>query len=171
MNVGKSLAIDFSRVNLEDTMKKILIAENNENVRNLLKIIFRLSGYKNLYFAKSGESCIRKIRRLKPDMTLLNIDIPGKIIGLSLIDTIKKESSTPSCNIILLSDKIDKKRKKELLKTGALDLITTPLNPVDVIRKVENCIGKVSNRLKSNTENIISFSPPVFQPVVYSERV
>ncbi|MCK4888356.1 MAG: response regulator [Candidatus Aminicenantes bacterium] len=152
-------------------MKKILIAEDKGHARNLLKVIFRLSGYKKLYFAKSGESCVRKMRRLKPDIILLNIDIPGKISGVNVIDTIKKESSTCSCNIILLSDKIDKKRQKELLKTGASDLITTPLKPVDVISKVENCIGKVSNRFKSNKENFVSFSPPVFQPVVYSERV
>lgn len=152
-------------------MKKILIAENEGNVRNLLKIIFRLSGYKNLYFAKSGESCLRKMRRLKPDITLLNIDIQGKISGVNVLNTIKNEFSINFCNVILLSDKIDKKKQNELLKMGASDLIITPLKPVDVIIKVEKYIGKVSDRFKNNTESFVSFSPPVFRPVVYSERV
>ena len=152
-------------------MKKILIAEDKGHVKNFLKIIFRLSGYKKLYFAKSGESCVRKMRRLKPDITLLNIDIPGKISGLNVLNVIRNEFSINSCRVILISDKINKKRQNELLKIGASDLITTPLKPVDVISKVENYIGKASERFKNNTESFVSFSPPVFQPVVYSERV
>ncbi len=149
-------------------MKKILIVEDKKKLRDLLKLIFRLSGYKKLYYASNSEECVKKMKRLNPDITLLDVDATGKMDIVSALSSIRNQPSISSSNVILFS----KNKKKELIGEGASDLISGPIKPLELISIVEHMIGKRDVDMPQNrTEEIVTYAPASFTPQAYSQRI
>ncbi|MFC1477203.1 response regulator [candidate division KSB1 bacterium] len=68
-------------------MKKLLIAEDDENLRLLYKRAFSEGGYRVL-LARSGKEAVSKTRKNKPDAIIMDIRMPG-LNGLDAMNEIK----------------------------------------------------------------------------------
>jgi len=122
-------------------MKKILIADDSMFMRRILKDA--LSGEKNyeLVEADSGAKTLEQFKKEKPDLTLLDIIMPGgEEEGLRVLETIKK--SDPQTRVIMISavgqDAIIEKCKA----LGAIDYIVKPFDEKQVVETVEKCLSE-----------------------------
>lgn len=133
--------------------EKILIVDDSEDIRILLRRILQAAGYE-VAEAVSGEKALNEIAGLKPDMVLLDIVMPG-ISGYEVCEALKKMDAVADIPVIFLSAKSDAADKIKGLEIGGADYITKPFDKGEVLARVENQlkIRRLTNELiKTNVE-------------------
>ena len=81
----------------------ILIVDDQEDVRKLIRMILSPEGYE-LLEAHDGKAAITQIQTYRPDLILLDIMMPGYPNGLELLDIVKK-NKVMTTKIIMISAK------------------------------------------------------------------
>lgn len=120
-------------------MIKILIAEDEENIVNLIKLI--LGDKYELIVANDGEEAIKLAESSKPDLILLDVMMP-KINGFQVCETLKKNKKTNQIKIIFLSAKVMKNDVNRGLSCGAIDYIKKPFEPEEFEKRIKSAIEK-----------------------------
>ena len=111
--------------------KKILIVEDEANIRELLRLYLERVGYTVLE-AENGVEGIKKWKSDKPDMLLLDVMMPV-MDGWAVCREIRAESDVP---IIMLTAKGETADRVSGLEMGADDYIVKPLEMPEVIARV-----------------------------------
>ena len=111
--------------------KKILIVEDEANIRELLRLYLEREGYTVLE-AENGVEGIKKWKSDKPDMLLLDVMMPV-MDGWAVCKEIRAESDVP---IIMLTAKGETADRVSGLEMGADDYIVKPLEMPEVIARV-----------------------------------
>lgn len=111
--------------------KKILIVEDEANIRELLRLYLEREGYTVLE-AENGVEGIKKWKSDKPDMLLLDVMMPV-MDGWAVCREIRAESDVP---IIMLTAKGETADRVSGLEMGADDYIVKPLEIPEVIARV-----------------------------------
>lgn len=111
--------------------KKILIVEDEANIRELLRLYLEREGYTVLE-AENGVEGIKKWKSDKPDMLLLDVMMPV-MDGWAVCREIRAESDVP---IIMLTAKGETADRVSGLELGADDYIVKPLEMPEVIARV-----------------------------------
>ena len=111
--------------------KKILIVEDEANIRELLRLYLEREGYTVLE-AENGVEGIKKWKSDKPDMLLLEVMMPV-MDGWAVCREIRAESDVP---IIMLTAKGETADRVSGLEMGADDYIVKPLEMPEVIARV-----------------------------------
>lgn len=109
----------------------ILIVDDEERIRRLLKLYLTKEGYASEE-AADGVSAIRKMEEKDYDMVLLDIMLP-EIDGLEVIKEIRKIKDTP---IIMITARGDEGQRVEGFQAGADDYIVKPFSPREVMLRV-----------------------------------
>jgi len=121
-------------------MKKILIVDDQLRIRELVEVTLRISDYRILQ-AESGEEAIEIVKTEKPDLTIMDIMMPGGIDGLEATRILKNDPGTKDCAIIMLTAKGQEADREKGLEAGADGYFIKPFSPLDLIRKVEEILG------------------------------
>ena len=111
--------------------KKILIVEDDEHIRELLRLYLEREGYK-IIEAENGQVGVDKWREQDPDMILLDVMMPI-MDGWQVCKIIREESKVP---IIILTAKGETFDKVNGLEMGADDYIVKPLEMREVVARV-----------------------------------
>ena len=122
--------------------KKILIIDDDEDIINLMKIILENENY-SVIGALTGEDGIKTTIKQRPDLILLDIMMPV-MDGWEILKMLRIEESTRKIPIAMLTCKTDVKDKLTGLQEGAIDYITKPFSPEELIKRVDN-IFKILN--------------------------
>ena len=98
---------------------KILVCDDEENIRESVKLILDDEPYLQA-FAADGREVIKKVKEFKPDIIILDIKMP-KLSGLDAIEQIK--AINPDVKIIMISGYEQPDVIKEALSRGASDYL------------------------------------------------
>lgn len=110
---------------------KILIVEDEKNIRNLVKTIVKANGYQ-VFDATSGDTGIIMFNSHTPDLIILDLGLPD-MDGVEFIKKIRAESQTP---IIVLSARHKESDKVSALDLGANDYVTKPFGMEELLARV-----------------------------------
>ena len=110
----------------------ILIAEDDGDIRDLLRLYLESEGYRVLD-AADGAAALALARENMPDMAILDVMMP-ELNGYELTRALRKFSDIP---ILILSAKSQDNDKILGLNLGADDYITKPFNPVEIVARVK----------------------------------
>ena len=116
------------------TREKVLIVDDNATNLQVLFQTLDGRGY-NLLVAKNGETALKIAEKAKPDLILLDIMMPD-IDGYEVCRRLKEDPATADTPVIFLSALGDTKDKVMGLDLGAVDYITKPFQPEEVIARV-----------------------------------
>ena len=119
--------------------KKILIVEDEANIRELLRLYLEREGYTVLE-AENGVEGIKKWKSDKPDMLLLDVMMPV-MDGWEVCKEIRAESDVP---IIMLTAKGETADRVSGLEMGADDYIVKPLEMPEVIASVRAVFRRIA---------------------------
>ena len=119
--------------------KKILIVEDETNIRELLRLYLEREGYTVLE-AENGVEGIKKWKSDKPDMLLLDVMMPV-MDGWEVCREIRAESDVP---IIMLTAKGETADRVSGLEMGADDYIVKPLEMPEVIARVRAVFRRIA---------------------------
>ncbi|MGB4499502.1 MAG: response regulator [Methylococcaceae bacterium] len=120
---------------------KILIVDDNLQMRNLLRITFSTHPEYQLLQAQNGAEALEILQNEKPDIVFLDIMMPGDIDGLGVCKWIKS-SEYQATFVVLLSAKGQKADIEFGLETGADMYLTKPFSPIALLDVVEKLKAK-----------------------------
>jgi DNA-binding response OmpR family regulator len=123
---------------------KILVVDDNAQMRNLLRITF--SAYPQYIFiqAQNATEAIEIIKMEHPDIIFLDVMMPGEFDGIDVCEFVKSNDEFKSIFVALLSAKGQKQDIAVGLEAGADKYITKPFSPMALLDVVaEICAAKV----------------------------
>lgn len=122
-------------------MKKILIVDDQIEVRELVQVTLEIGDYQILS-AENGQQAVDIARTEHPDIILLDIMMPGSDVdGLEACRLLKADPDTADITIVMLSAKGQEVDIETGKVAGADDYFTKPFSPIALIEKVESVIG------------------------------
>ena len=128
--------------------KEILLVDDEEGIRKVLKITLESSGY-DVSLAPDGETGLKVFTRKKPCIVITDIKMPG-FDGIELLKRIK--NLDPETEVIMITGHGDMDLAVKSLQYEAADFITKPIDITDL----EAAIKKAQDRI-SITQNIKSY--------------
>ena len=108
-------------------MTKVLIADDEVEVRNVIKVILSSKGYE-VVEATDGEDTLTAAAKEMPDLILLDIMMPI-MNGFDVLEKLKSDAKTQSIPVIIVSALTEPQDEQMGMRNGALDFITKPWAP------------------------------------------
>lgn len=149
----------------------ILIVDDKEEIRLLLREFLRIEGYHTIE-ASNGDRAVELARADKPALILMDIMMPGRD-GLSAIQDIR--ATDPLVGIIVLTAFSTEQHAIRALRVGADDYMHKPFEPIELRTKVMSVLGKCSlrkenQRLQNRLTTILEryFPSPVARKLIES---
>jgi len=118
-------------------MKKILIADDNENFCKSLEDILSEKGY-DVYFVHNGKEAIKRIYNVSPDIVIMDLAIPG-MDGCEVCKAIRNDKFYKNLPIIIVSG-----RTQEISIPSELNINGIMYKPMDMhefLNKLENVLS------------------------------
>lgn len=141
-------------------MKKILLIEDNNNIRENTAEILELANYK-VFTAEDGKKGVEVAFLEKPDLVICDIMMPV-LDGYGVLHLLRKNNNTRSTPLIFLTAKTEKSDLRKGMELGADDYIMKPfsetelLNAVEVrLKKADTIKADISTALDSGSGNAV----------------
>lgn len=131
-------------------MKKILLIEDNKEVRENTAEILELAGY-SVATAPDGKSGVEEVKKNIPDLIICDIMMPV-LDGYGVLHLLNKDSKTSSIPFIFLTAKAERSDMRRGMEMGADDYITKPFDKIELLNAVESRLRK-ANTLKKEYAN------------------
>lgn len=133
-------------------MKKILIIEDNTEVRENLSEILNLSGYQALA-AENGKIGVEMALEQQPDLVLCDVMMP-ELDGFGVLHILSKQAKTADIPFIFLTAKAEKEDFRKGMSLGADDYIVKPFDDTTLLQTIETRLRKHDRlRQASNKQN------------------
>ena len=117
-------------------MRRVLVVDDEENLRLVLRTLLRRHGYE-VETAETGEDALAMVDSFGPDVVLTDVRMP-KMGGLDLLTTLKAKGN--EATVIVMSAYGNMDQALEAMKAGAYDYVQKPFKPDEVVlalRKAE----------------------------------
>lgn len=139
-------------------MKQILICEDEDAIREFIKINLERSGY-FVVDVGSGEDALKTFEKSENsfDIAILDVMLPG-IDGFEVLKQLRAKNE--NLGIIMLTAKTQEMDKVRGLMTGADDYISKPFSPSELTARVDAIYRRVTMTEKKSTDNNIIRSGP-----------
>ncbi|WP_100630280.1 hybrid sensor histidine kinase/response regulator transcription factor [Algoriphagus formosus] len=157
---ANSMDLDFEhrdalKINQENKEIRILIADDNEDIRVYLRSL--LSEEYDILEAEDGEQALDLIQKEFPDLLISDVMMP-KMDGIKLCHEVKSQINTSHIPVILLTARTSMAYEMDGLQTGAEDYITKPFNPAIVKTRVKTILEN-RKKLREYYLNKVRFEP------------
>jgi len=130
---------------MSETQRKVLIVDDEETIRELLKQTLEEVGY-SVITATNGLEALEQVSLLEVNVVLLDIKMPG-MSGMEVLA--KLTADWPETCVIMVTGVADMQTAIEAMKLGAYDYLVKPLNLDDVVVKIQRAIEKKDSGLKN----------------------
>ena len=124
-------------------MKRILILEDDESIRDEIVILLNTSGYIAETMQKFDNS-VEDILKASPDMVLLDINLPFKN-GKDILREVRQVSDVP---VIMVTSSDAERDELVSMGYGADDYITKPYNPTLLLLRIGNIFKRIGGSLE-----------------------
>ncbi len=126
----------------------LLMVDDNPKNLQVLGNVFKRDGYR-IAAATNGRQALAMIGEIPPDLILLDIMMPAPN-GFQVCQTLKAASKTAHIPIVMLSAKADSEDIAKGLDLGAVDYVTKPFNPAELLARVDAHLELIRMRDKQN---------------------
>jgi len=116
---------------------RILIVDDEPRIRRVMRTTLTAEGYE-VDDAKTGEEALEKLREFRPDLVLLDINMPG-MGGLATCRTIRADTNVA---IIMLTVRNAEADKVEALDAGADDFVTKPFSTPELLARIRAALRR-----------------------------
>lgn len=121
-------------------MSRILIAEDERDIRDLITFTLRFAGHE-VIATTNGEEAYLKTKEEKPDLILMDVRMP-KMTGYEACRKIKEIDELKAIPVVFLSAKGQEAEVQAGLEAGAVEYILKPFAPDDLTQRVKVILEK-----------------------------
>lgn len=148
------------------TNTKILVADDDRNICELLRIYLEKEGY-TVTLASDGEEAILKFESEEPDILLLDVMMP-RLDGWQVCREIRKKSE---CPIIMITAKGETFDKVLGLELGADDYVVKPFEPKEIVARVKAVLRRTGKFSSDNDKKEVNFDKLTVNMTKYELKV
>ena len=123
------------------TMKKILLIEDNDDIRSNTAEILELANYKVIQ-AKNGKEGVALAIANSPDLVICDIMMP-ELDGFGVLHAIHKNEAIKNTPFIFLTAKSDRSDFRKGMEQGADDYITKPFDGTELLNAIDSRFRKI----------------------------
>ena len=147
-------------------MSKILLVEDEENIRLFTKINLEREGFEVLE-AESGDIGVELALKYNPQVVILDVMLPG-IDGFEVCKILREK--LPKIGIIMLTAKTQDVDRINGLESGTDDYLSKPFNPVELILRIKSLIRRLDS-IQNNSDliNIYPFKLDLYSKNFYKD--
>jgi CheY-like chemotaxis protein len=139
-------------------MAHILVAEDERDIRELIKFTLTFAGHK-ITEASNGEEAVKLAKEVLPDLILTDVRMP-KMTGYEACKAIKSEETTKHIPVVILSAKGQDEEIDQGRESGANDYILKPFDPAKLQSRVAEILEKMAAGLMGAPSESESNSNP-----------
>lgn len=139
-------------------MKKILLIEDNPEIRENTSEILELAGY-NVLTAANGKLGVELAQHKSPDLIICDIMMP-ELDGYGVLHILSKAEETAAIPFIFLTAKTEKTDIRKGMNLGADDYLTKPFDDTDLLNAIETRLRKSDlqhRKYETNSEGLDKF--------------
>ena len=119
----------------------LLLVDDDPDILTLLQAKLKKEPY-DIFTASEGESALNMVRTQKPDLVVLDVNLPG-LSGLEICRSLRANKETREIPIIMLSSRGEEIDRVLGLEFGADDYVTKPFNTQELILRINNVLRRV----------------------------
>ena len=147
-------------------MYKILIADDDKNICELLRLYLAKEGYETV-IANDGEAAVAAFEKEKPNMVLLDVMMP-KMDGWEVCRRIRAADNTP---VIMLTAKGETFDKVLGLELGADDYVVKPFETKEIVARIKAVLRRTGKSAAENDVKEVSYDKLVVNMTKYELKV
>ncbi len=121
-------------------MTKILIAEDERDIRDLVAFTLRFAGYQ-VVTAANGEEALELARDESPDLVLLDVRMP-RMTGYDVCRAIKADPQLKDMPVVFLSAKGQESEIQAGMEAGAEEYLLKPFAPDELTERVRQILAR-----------------------------
>jgi len=129
--------------------KTILVVDDEQDIVDLISYNLSKEGYE-VATASNGTDAVELAQRLRPDLVILDIMMPG-LDGFEVCRTLRQDPSMQSTAIVFLTAKAGEIDQILGLELGADDYIQKPISPRVLLARVKTIFRRGSDRVRTET--------------------
>lgn len=147
-------------------MPRILIADDEENIRDVVQYALERDGYQ-VETARDGREALERIEDGGIDLIVLDVLMP-ELDGLSLCRIVREQGQIP---IIFLSSRGEEADRIVGLELGGDDYVTKPFSPRELSTRVKAVLRRTSARAGQDSSKCIVYGRIELDPAAHEARV
>ncbi len=120
--------------------KRILVVEDQEDLRGILRVLLTGSGYEMLE-AANGQAGVAKAKAERPDLILMDIQLPI-LDGYETTRQIRADPNLKATPIIVVSSYAMKGDEEKARASGCDSYVTKPYSPMQLLRVIQGYLGE-----------------------------
>ena len=120
---------------------KILIIDDDQSICQLIMMYLNAAGYQNIGVAYDGGVGLEKIQSLNPDLVILDLSMPV-MDGEEVLKRVRADPSFDDMPIIVETAKDSHETRNEVLRIGATNIISKPIDPEVLLGRVHTHLEK-----------------------------
>jgi two-component system, OmpR family, response regulator MtrA len=117
----------------------ILIADDDEDILELVKAVLERSGHE-VVAVGDGAEALASVRRRRPDLAVLDITMPH-VDGLEVLRRLRADAETTALPVVLLSAQAQEADVERGFATGASAYVKKPFSPRELAARVAELLG------------------------------
>jgi two-component system KDP operon response regulator KdpE len=117
---------------------RILVVDDEPQIRRVMRATLTSAGYE-VNDAKTGEEGLEKMRKFRPDLVLLDINMPG----MGGLETCRSMRTDANVAIIMLTVHNTEAAKVEALDAGADDFVTKPFSTPELLARIRAALRRL----------------------------
>lgn len=141
----------------------VLIAEDEPEISAILRSYLERDGFRTVT-AADGELALAHHQMLKPDLVLLDVQMP-KRDGFSVLAELRRRGATP---VIMVTARAEDLEKLAALHVGADDYVVKPFNPLEIVARAKAVLRRTSG---GGAEATLRVGMIEIDTLAYSARV
>jgi two-component system phosphate regulon response regulator PhoB len=117
-------------------MKRILIVEDQADIRKLIRMTLEFEPYE-IHEAADGAAGLRLAAAVQPDLILLDVMMPGELDGLQVCERVRANPQLANTRVVLLTARGQLKDRDAGEQAGADEYLIKPFSPLQLIETIE----------------------------------
>ena len=145
------------------TQTKILIAEDDAEVMDLVRVYLTREGFE-VAAAADGESALELAETAAPDLLVLDVMLP-KLDGWAVCRRLRERETTQRLPIVMLTSRSDEMDRVLGLELGADDYVTKPFSPRELLARIKAVLRRTGEGKLSSTQKVLTYRGLRIDPV------
>ncbi len=132
--------VDEENVNANGQSRKVLLVEDEDALRRVLKDLLEREGF-TVFEAADGVKALDEIDRAAPDIVVLDLNLP-RLDGYGVLSHLRARPATAELPVIVLTAKGDEDSEVRVFEYGASDYLTKPFRPRALSARLHSLLSR-----------------------------
>ncbi len=119
--------------------RRVLLIEDEPNIIEAISFILTRDGW-TVHTHEDGETAAERVRKLPPDLVILDVMLPGRS-GFDILQDLRGNAATKDIPVMMLTARGQAKDREMAMQLGATHFMTKPFSNAEVLENVRALVG------------------------------